>query len=169
MKEKALFVGRFQPFHIGHLFVVKEMVKMGYHPLIVIGSAYKSHTFENPFTAGERFTMINRCLNSEKMEHTLIPVPDINRYALWVEHLESLLPRFTTLFTNSSILQELFKEKGYEIKVPGYYRREMCKASKIRALIAEGKSWKEFVPQEVYTYIKEIKGEERIRKAYREV
>ncbi len=50
----ALLIGRFQPFHNGHLEVVKTISKKCDRMIIGIGSAQLSHTFENPFTAGER-------------------------------------------------------------------------------------------------------------------
>ncbi|RLF50463.1 MAG: nicotinamide-nucleotide adenylyltransferase, partial [Thermoplasmata archaeon] len=53
---RVLFIGRFQPFHNGHAFVVSQFNE--YEIIFVIGSAYNSYSFENPFTAGERCEMI---------------------------------------------------------------------------------------------------------------
>jgi len=162
-KKRALFVGRFQPFHNGHLFVVKELVKRGYVPLLVIGSAYLSHTPQNPFTAGERFTMIARTLEAEGIEHHIIPVPDINRYGVWVSHVVNLVPPFDLVFANSPLIQELFREKGYHVESTKLYLREHCSGTELRRKIAEGEEWKEFVPDEVYRFIREIDGEKRVR------
>ena len=57
--KRGLVLGRFQPFHFGHLELIKEMVKEEIEPLICIGSAQHSHTSENPFTAEERKEMID--------------------------------------------------------------------------------------------------------------
>ena len=46
--KRGLVLGRFQPFHFGHLELIKEMIKGGIEPLICIGSAQHSHTDENP-------------------------------------------------------------------------------------------------------------------------
>ncbi|EQD45121.1 nicotinamide-nucleotide adenylyltransferase, partial [mine drainage metagenome] len=51
---RAFVVGRFQPFHNGHLHVIKEILSQYSSVIIGIGSAQYSHTMENPFTAGER-------------------------------------------------------------------------------------------------------------------
>jgi len=58
----CLFVGRFQPFHNGHLMVIKGMVKVCEKVVIGVGSSQESMTPENPFTATERREMIQRAL-----------------------------------------------------------------------------------------------------------
>ena len=80
---RALFVGRFQPFHLGHLEVLLRIVKE-HEPLIVIGSAEISHTLRDPFTAGERFMMIEAAMREADIEkYTIIPVINVNRYGIW--------------------------------------------------------------------------------------
>ena len=58
--NRGLYVGRFQPFHLGHLGAIKEVLKEVDELAIVIGSAQYSHNPSNPFTAGERLVMIRR-------------------------------------------------------------------------------------------------------------
>ncbi len=50
-------VGRFQPFHNGHILVIRKMLESFPSVILGIGSAQYSHTLENPFTAGERVEM----------------------------------------------------------------------------------------------------------------
>ena len=50
----GLLIGRFQPFHLGHLNAVEYALKNVDILWIVVGSADKSHEYRNPFTAGER-------------------------------------------------------------------------------------------------------------------
>ena len=60
--NRGLYVGRFQPFHLGHLRAIKAVLKEVDEIVIVIGSAQYSHNSNNPFTAGERLVMIRRAL-----------------------------------------------------------------------------------------------------------
>ena len=62
MFRTALFVGRFQPFHFGHLHAIKKILEESEELLIVVGSAQMSHEPDNPFTAGERLEMIGKTL-----------------------------------------------------------------------------------------------------------
>jgi nicotinamide-nucleotide adenylyltransferase len=60
MVYRGLYVGRFQPFHLGHLDAIKYTLKEVDELVIVIGSAQYSHNANNPFTAGERLVMVRQ-------------------------------------------------------------------------------------------------------------
>ena len=163
---RGLLVGRFQPFHRGHLSVIRWAQK--HHPgeplLLGIGSAQESHTWANPFTAGERWEMIERAASEEKIVGVLpVPVPDIQRHAQWVAYLASLLPRFERVYANNPLTLMLFEEAGYAVETPPLEHRERWQGSLLRAAIASGQLWEDAVPPSVRGYLAEIKGVERIR------
>ncbi len=54
----ALVLGRFQPVHKGHMEVLLKCVGECGHLIVGIGSAQSSHLPDNPFTAGERYLML---------------------------------------------------------------------------------------------------------------
>ena len=62
---RGLFIGRFSPFHLGHLQMIKTILSEVDELIIVIGSAQQSHTMTDPFTAGERGLMIRESLRTE--------------------------------------------------------------------------------------------------------
>ncbi len=65
MKKKydvAVFIGRFQPFHNGHLSVVLKAKEIADTVLIIIGSVDKPRTYKNPFSFDERKEMIEKSL-----------------------------------------------------------------------------------------------------------
>ncbi len=47
---RGLYIGRFQPYHLGHQAVLEKIAEEVDEIVIVIGSAQESHTAENPFT-----------------------------------------------------------------------------------------------------------------------
>ena len=59
---KALLIGRFQPFHNGHLKIIQNLSKEFSEVIIGIGSSQYAHALENPFTADERILMIKKSL-----------------------------------------------------------------------------------------------------------
>jgi len=67
MVKRGLIVGRFQPFHKGHLHAVKRVLEEVDEIIIVVGSAQYSHRLDNPFTAGERLLMIRRALQEAEI------------------------------------------------------------------------------------------------------
>ena len=164
--QRGLVIGRYQPFHNGHFQVISEIFS---DPectelIIAIGSAQESHTLDNPFTAGERIQMIDRTLKGTDYDnYLLIPIPDINRYAIWVSHVESLVPKIDIIYTNNKLTHRLFSERGYYIKTPKLYDREKYSGTKIRDLMISDGPWQELVPQAVAKIIEEIAGVKRLK------
>lgn len=54
-----VFVGRMQPFHIGHKAVIDRALELAHEVVIVLGSANQARSTKNPFTASERKQMIS--------------------------------------------------------------------------------------------------------------
>ena len=112
---RGLVIGRFQPLHKGHLAAIREALSACDDLVVVIGSAELSHTPENPFTAGERYQMMLSSLaDDERPRMHIIPVRDVNRYAAWVSHVESYVPPFDVVFSNSDLTRSLFSQAGYQ-------------------------------------------------------
>ncbi len=163
---RGLLVGRFQPFHRGHLEVVRRL--RAAHPgaplLLVIGSAEVSYTPENPFTAGERFEMIQRAVREAALDRVeIVPVQDIQRHALWVRYLEGLLPPFDRVYTNNPLTELLFTRAGYRVEHPALVDRRRCEGTRIRAQLASGRAWRDAVPPAVARYLEAIEAPARMK------
>ena len=164
MSGRVLMVGRFQPFHKGHILVIREMVKLHPSTILGIGSAQYSHTPENPFTAGERVEMATEALREEGIaDFYVVPIEDINEHGRWVAHVESLVPRFSAVATNNPLNQRLFQEEGYEVRTTPLYGRNRYSGTVIRRRMLGGRPWKPLVPPAVARIIDEIDGVSRIR------
>jgi nicotinamide-nucleotide adenylyltransferase len=163
----GLFVGRFQPFHKGHLATVKFALGKVDQLVIVVGSAQKSHEPKNPFTAGERIRMIKESLDSEKeidiKKVVIIPVPDVDVHSLWIRQVDMLVPKYDFVFANDPFTLMLFRERGFKtVEAPLVERSEM-QATEIRNRMATGGKWDSLVPAPVAKIIKEINGIERVK------
>jgi nicotinamide-nucleotide adenylyltransferase len=166
MCSRGLYVGRFQPFHIGHLEAIKVALKEVEELVIVIGSAQYSHNNHNPFTAGERIVMIRRALEEANINHSriwIVPVPDVHLHMLWVSALEGYTPHFETVFSNEPLTRRLFTEKKYKVKKIQFFERKQYNSTLIRQKMLTDESWKKFVPKSVVDYIEKIDGINRLR------
>jgi bifunctional NMN adenylyltransferase/nudix hydrolase len=56
--DLAIFIGRFQPFHLGHRHAVQRGMAIANHVLILAGSDHQPRTIQNPWTVDERRQMI---------------------------------------------------------------------------------------------------------------
>ncbi|MFX0134407.1 MAG: nicotinamide-nucleotide adenylyltransferase [Candidatus Hodarchaeota archaeon] len=166
MVKRGLFIGRFQPIHKGHIKAIKEILKQVDEIIIVVGSAQCSHSFSNPFTAGERITFIKKALDENHIDpnrYYIIPVPDTNDNRLWVSHLVSLTPSFEIVFSNNPLVRRLLIESDYKTGEIQLFERKKYTATLIRTAIIEGTPWEELVPPSVAKFIKDIGGIERIK------
>ncbi len=164
--SRGLFVGRFQPFHLGHLEAVKYILSRETEVIIVVGSAQYSHSLENPFTAGERIEMIRRALDREDVDtsrYYLIPVEDVNIHAVWVSHLVSKVPSFQIVYSNEPLTRQLFEDAGYQVEDIPFFDRGRYYATEIRQRILNGKPWEKLIPHPVAEFIKSIKGDRRVK------
>lgn len=57
----AIYIGRFQPFHEGHLATLRHAMDIAEKVLVIIGSAKSARDIKNPFTYEERKDMILSC------------------------------------------------------------------------------------------------------------
>ena len=162
----ALFVGRFQPFHYGHLHAIQRILDECDELVIVVGSAQMSHEPDNPFTAGERIEMMLAALDAAEVptdRYIIIPIPDAPAHRVWVSQVESQTPRFDLVYSNQPLTRRLLIEAGYTVNYLKMFQRGKYEATEIRRRILKGLDWSDLVPPQVYRIVLEIDGENRIR------
>ncbi|RLF96964.1 nicotinamide-nucleotide adenylyltransferase [Thermococci archaeon] len=166
----ALYVGRFQPFHKGHLMVIKSILEDVEELIVGIGSSQYSYSIENPFTAGERVLMIKRTLEEEGIpseKYCVLPIPDTEpkgSHSLWVSLVRTYLPPFQVVYSREPLTKLLFREAGIEVREPPEFDRDKYWASRIRKMMIDGDdSWRDLVPKAVERTINEIRGVERLQ------
>ena len=160
--KKGLILGRFQPFHLGHLKLIKSIVNEQIEPVICIGSAQHSYTAENPFTVEERKKMIEEVMKDLDCKYSIFGIPDINNYDLYVSHLETFVPNFDIVYSGNPIVQRLFGEAGYTVIKVNLFNREVWEGSSIRLAMKEGGDWESEIPNQVATIIHDINGTDRL-------
>jgi len=151
--SKALFIGRFQPFHFGHLDALKQITED--EITIGIGSSQYGGTEENPWSFEERKKMIEQSLINEHINYSIVAIPDIHDEKNWVEHVKNIVSKFDVVYTGNEWVKKLFEEKGFEVKnikikieISGTKLREMIKNSNT--------SWKKYVPKQIVNSLKSV-------------
>lgn len=164
------FLGRFQPFHLGHLSAIKQALKGGGHLLIGIGSSDANYRPANPFTCSERIQMLQAALDEAKIprdKYSLIAVPNIQNYALWAQHVELYLPPFQKLYTGSPTVTRLFEDYNAKLKHPytiiSVKKELKISSTLVRAAILKNKGWEKLLPNSVTKLIKSWNGIKRLK------
>jgi len=170
-QETALFIGRFQPFHLGHLHVIQKILKECKKLIIGIGSSQLSHTKNDPFTSDERTQFIVSSLESisgiTPERYEIIKIPDIFNAEKWVDQVVSTVGEFDVIFSNSEWVRQLFQNKGIKVAEKVLLELDNYNATKIRNLIVKNDNkWLGLVPKPVHELIKKFNGIDRIRALY---
>jgi nicotinamide-nucleotide adenylyltransferase len=166
----ALFIGRFQPFHLGHLSVIKKAVAENDRVFIGIGSSEANYLPANPFTCSERFQMIEAALDAEKIpreKYEIVTIRNIDNFALWVRHLELYIPPFDRVYTGSDAVKYLFEEENRNSKtmheIISVKKDLAVSGTKIRSLMLESGQWEILVPPSVAELINTWNGSTRLK------
>jgi nicotinamide-nucleotide adenylyltransferase len=169
---RGILVGRFQPFHRGHLSAVRDSSREVDELIIVIGSSQRSHEFRNPFTAGERIEMIRETLIAEQVidEHRimLIPVPDTDIHYLWTYQMDLLVPRYDRVYTNDPFTEYLFTERGIKVVQPRLHKRRDLSATRVRRRMVMDEDWQSLVSRRTAEFIATINGVKRIQSLFQQ-
>lgn len=160
---RALFIGRFQPFHNAHLVDIKKILKEADEVIIAIGSSQEKGTLENPFSYKERKQMIVNVFKKHKIKnYKICPVPDLYNDKKWVEYIKKNLPKANFFYSGNQWTLNCFKK--FDSKVKRIKLIKGISSTIIREMILKDKNWQELVPKEIVEYIEKIKGVERVKK-----
>ena len=169
MVERALIYGRFQPFHRGHVSLVRWAFEQGFDEVVaLVGMASENYTLRNPFTAGERIEMIRLAARDEGLPLDRIITATIETLETSIGcayYVLSYVPKVTALLTRNPVIGKAFSDAGVKVITPPTFNRDEWRGERIRALIAKGDPrWKDLVTPSVAKFIEEIGGVERIRR-----
>jgi nicotinamide-nucleotide adenylyltransferase len=164
--HRGVVIGRFQPFHNGHLLLIRQILRECNEVLIVVGSAQRNYTIANPFTAGERILMIRKSLIEGGVDVSkiiIIPLIDIEDNAMWFPMLVSMLPPFDIIYSGNRLVVSL-ASSYLEVRSPKFVRKKHYNGSYIRHRILSGQKWSNLVSKSVFDIICSIDGVNRIKK-----
>lgn len=169
-KVISLYIGRFQPFHKGHLHCLKYISKRSRRLIILVGSAQESHTFDNPLSLSERKELIKRVLLREGLQNIEIyALNDFNDNDMWIKQVINTVPKFDFVYSNNRLVRSLFKKAGYVVKsIPFKSRKDyqgMIIRKKARSL---NPVWHSAVPTYLLSLLKKYGFAERVLNAARE-
>jgi len=160
----GLLIGRFQPFHLGHLDAVLFGLSRVENLFIGIGSSNKSNESRNPFSAKERREMIISSIEPSMAEQIKIfDIPDVGDHEKWAFEIDKIVPKYDVVFTNDEFTQTLFEKREMNVVPVVLKDREKFSGTNIRNLITEDKNWRDLVPQGTRNVLDSINAKERLK------
>ena len=160
----GLLIGRFQPFHLGHLDAVLFGLSRAENLFVGIGSSNKSNERKNPFSAEERTEMIISSIESSMIERLKIfGIPDVDNHEKWTFEIDQIVPKYDVVFTNDEFTKTLFEKRKIDVIPVVLKDREKFSGTNIRNLITEDKNWRDLVPQGTRNVLDIINAKERLK------
>ena len=148
--KTGLVIGRFQPFHKGHHYLIKKALLSVNNLIVGIGSSNVRNK-ENPLGYQKRRKMVEMYLEEEKLKGRVIkvvPLPDYPSDCLWFsETLKRVGGGIDVVIGNNDWVNGIFEKAGYLIMRVPYYKKHILEGEKIRKLIQKGERWKDRVPE----------------------
>jgi nicotinamide-nucleotide adenylyltransferase len=165
-----LIIGRFQPFHAGHLGLIQRYYRAGFTIKIAIGSTQERFTEKNPLTCMERERKIKWVMKEFNIKrYKIYHVPDIKDDSRYVKHVLNIVGSFNTIVTGNPQVLKLFRdykaERPWNIESFEESNRPAgnnISASKIRRRWLGG-SDKTGLLRSTFNYLKSLGFSERLR------
>jgi nicotinamide-nucleotide adenylyltransferase len=162
--KTGVFIGRFQPFHFGHLEAIKQGLEVCEKLIVVIGSTNRNFSNDNPLTASERKEVLNLVLEEEKVKVEIIELGDEADNLEWIRNLIKLTGKFDVMITNNSLVKVLCEYERVKVWQPKLKVRNSWQGKVIRQKMIERQKWEKLVPKYLVKLLREFKIEERLKK-----
>jgi len=164
---RAVFVGRFQPFHKGHLKAIKYILKKEKKGIfIVIGSIERFLERGNPFSFKERKEMVIRALRESRIKNfKIFGVPDFFDDKAWASKvlaITGLKPADALVFSRDPWTTKSFEKIGVKVQPQPFFFNKLS-ATLVREKICRQEKWEHLLPKSVSAYLKEIRAEQRLK------
>lgn len=159
----GLLIGRFQPFHLGHLdalhFALSKVDKLW----VGLGSSNKPLQKNNPFSAEERKKMILSSVDeSIRNKIKIYSIPDFEDHKQWIEHIDTIVPKFDIVFTNDEMTKYLYSKRNTSVCSIPFTKRNILSGTNIRDLIVSDQHWEELVPEGTKNFLTETNAKQRL-------
>ena len=159
-------MGRFQPFHLGHLELVKQILDECDEVIIAVTSSQFNYLEKDPFTAGERIEMIHNSLKESSFDLTrcfVISVENQFNIATWASYLKSALPHFDKVYSGNDYVSMLLSDSGISVVAPEFLDRNQYNATRIRLMLMSDEKWEDSVPNAVCDMLMKIDAKNRLK------
>jgi len=160
----GLLIGRFQPFHLGHLDALRYAFSKVDNLWVGLGSSNKAPEKNNPFSAEERKKMILSSIDdSIKNRIKIFFVPDFEDHKKWADHIDIIIPKFDIVFTNDEMTKYLYSKRGIMVSSIPFTKRDILSGTNIRDLIIGDQKWEKLVPEGTRKFLNETNAKQRLK------
>ena len=153
----GLLIGRFQPFHLGHLDALQFALSKVDKLWVGLGSSNLPPQKDNPFSAEQRQEMILSSIDDAMKEKISIYfIPDLDNHMKWIEKIDTIVPKFDIIFSNDELTNHLYSKRDIQIMTIPFLKRDKLSGTRIRDLIISDQNWNDLVPEGTKHFLEKI-------------
>lgn len=144
---RAIFPARLQPMHQGHKQLIEEYKDKYEEFIVVIGSADKSRSQENPLTVEERKNILEDCFPDIKVGSIEDESKDEEGNKVWIDKMMDKYEPDIVISQNN-LVKKLFKNHtDVEVVEQELYEKDVYSGTEVRRRIRSGEEWRYLVPK----------------------
>ena len=160
----GLLIGRFQPFHLGHLEALQFALSKVDKLYVGLGSSNKPVEKNNPFTAEQRKEMILSSIDdSMKEKISIYFIPDVDNHIRWIEKIDTIVPKFDIIFSNDDLTKHLYSKRNIQVLSIPFLNRESLSGTNIRDLIVRDQKWDDLIPTGTRNFLEKTGAKEHLK------
>ncbi|MEO2201635.1 MAG: nicotinamide-nucleotide adenylyltransferase [Nitrosopumilus sp.] len=153
----GLLIGRFQPFHLGHLKALQFALSKVDKLWVGLGSSNLTTQRNNPFSAEQRKEMILSSIDdSIKDKISIYFIPDLDNHIKWIEKIDIIVPKFDIIFSNDELTKHLYSKRSVKVISIPFLKRDKLSGTNIRDLIISDQKWDDLVPNGTKSFLEKI-------------
>jgi bifunctional NMN adenylyltransferase/nudix hydrolase len=135
--KHAVFVGRFQPFHLGHLEVIRQGLRIAENVIVIVGSANAAPSPKNPFTFEQRRGMILESFGGSALDS--IKVVGVRDYYYnmdaWLMDVQGKVNQYASEGDSIALLGQFKDASSYYLKLFPQWEHEPVETTMMDATL----------------------------------
>ena len=160
----GLLIGRFQPFHLGHLAALRFALPKVDKLWLGLGSSNKPMEKNNPFSVDERKKMILSSIDdSIKNKISIFPIPDLDNHVKWIQNIDTIVPDYDIIFSNDPMTEHLYSKRKIQVTAIPFLKRDQLSGTRLRDLIKSDQKWDDLVPEGTKILLENLDAKNRLK------
>ena len=160
----GLLIGRFQPFHLGHLAALRFALPKVDKLWLGLGSSNKPMDKNNPFSVDERKKMILSSIeDSIKNKISIFPIPDLDNHVKWIQNIDTIVPDYEIIFSNDPLTDHLYSKRKIQVITIPFLKRDQLSGTRLRDLIKSDQKWDDLVPEGTKLLLENLDAKNRLK------
>jgi nicotinamide-nucleotide adenylyltransferase len=160
----GLLIGRFQPFHLGHLAALQFAIPKVDKLWLGLGSSNKPIEKNNPFSIEERKKMILSSIDdSIQNKISIFPIPDLDNHVRWIQNIDTIVPDYEIIFSNDPMTEHLYSKRNVQVIAIPFLKRDQLSGTRLRDLIKSDQKWDDLVPEGTKLILENLNAKNRLK------